>query len=262
MAVELKIFSFNLRTEVRSDGINYFEYRKPRILDVIEKESPDLIGFQEATDSMRNFLTESLFPLGYTVVGCGRSAYYRGESTMIAYKRNIMEMISAETKWLSATPSVAGSRFGGDQSDCPRVFTALTLKRHDVATPFIFLNTHLDHLGERARLLGAAEICQYLSEKAIPFVLTGDMNAEPDAPEITMFTERALCGAAVVDATANLGPTFHDFGRLLPDKAVKIDYIFTNIPCDVSRSYRVEDHPVDGVYISDHNPVCAFVTLE
>ncbi len=260
--MELKVMSFNLRTEVRSDGINYFSNRKPRILETIEREAPDLIGFQEATDSMRSFLVESLFPLGYTVVGCGRSEYYRGEATIVAYKRNIMEMISAETKWLSATPSVAGSSFGGDQSTCPRVFTAVTLKRHDVKAPFVFANTHLDHLGATARLLGAVEICQYLSEKELPFILTGDMNAEPDAPEIKAFTAHALCGRPVIDATADLGATFHDFGRLLPDKAVKIDYIFTDMPCDISRSYRVEDIPVDGLYISDHNPVCAFVTLE
>lgn len=259
--MELKIMSFNLRTEVRSDGINYFPNRKTRILSTIETESPDLIGFQEATDTMRAWLIESLFPIGYTVIGCGRSAYYRGESTIVAYKRSIFEMISAETRWLSLTPTVAGSNFGGDQSDCPRVFTALVLKRHDVAQPFAFVNTHLDHIGASARLLGAAEICGYLSEKNLPFVITGDMNATPETPEVGTFTSSTLCDSPVVDATANLGPTFHNFGRLAPEDCVKIDYIFTNLPCDISRSYRVEDIPVDGVYISDHNPVCAYVEL-
>ena len=259
--MELKVMSFNLRTEVRSDGMNYFPYRKPRILDTIEKESPDLIGFQEATDNMRAWLVEALFPLGYSVIGCGRSEYYRGEATIVAYKRNEMEMISAETRWLSATPTAAGSRFGGDQSDCPRVFTAVVLKRHDVEKPFLVLNTHLDHIGTDARLLGATEICAYVSEKNLPFVITGDMNATPDAPEIEMFTRHALCGRTVVDATAPLGPTFHAFGKIPQEEWVKIDYIFTDMPCDISRSYRVEDLAVDGLYISDHNPVCAFVTM-
>ena len=259
--MEMKIMSFNLRTEARSDGINYFPHRKSRILSAIETESPDLIGFQEATDTMRDWLIEALFPIGYTVIGCGRSAYYRGEATIVAYKRSIFEMISAETRWLSLTPTVAGSSFGGDQSDCPRVFTALVMKRHDVAQTFAFVNTHLDHLGASARLLGAAEICQYLSEKNLPFIITGDMNATPEAPEIALFTSRALCGRPVVDATANLGPTFHSFGKLAPEDCVKIDYIFTDLPCDISRSVRVEDVPVDGIYISDHNPVCAYVEL-
>ena len=135
------------------------------------------------------------------------------------------------------------------------------MKRHDVAQTFAFVNTHLDHLGASARLLGATEICQYLSEKGLPFIITGDMNATPEAPEIGAFTSRALCGRPVVDATANLGPTFHNFGRLAPEDCVKIDYIFTDLPCDISRSVRVEDVPVDGVYISDHNPVCAYVEL-
>ena len=60
--MEMKIMSFNLRTEARSDGINYFPHRKSRILSAIETESPDLIGFQEATDTMRDWLIEALFP--------------------------------------------------------------------------------------------------------------------------------------------------------------------------------------------------------
>ena len=259
--MEMKIMSFNLRTEARSDGINYFPHRKSRILSAIETESPDLIGFQEATDTMRDWLIEALFPIGYTVIGCGRSAYYRGEATIVAYKRSIFEMISAETRWLSLTPTVAGSSFGGDQSDCPRVFTALVMKRHDVAQTFAFVNTHLDHLGASARLLGAAEICQYLSEKNLPFIITGDMNATPEAPEIALFTSRALCGRPVVDATANLGPTFHSFGKLAPEDCVKIDYIFTNLPTDPTESYAVPDDDACGCYYSDHNALCAFVEL-
>ena len=41
----------------------------------------------------------------------------------------------------------------------------------------------------------------------------------------------------------------------------KIDYIFTDLTADKTESYRVEDAPVDGVYISDHFPVVAFVEV-
>jgi endonuclease/exonuclease/phosphatase family metal-dependent hydrolase len=55
-----------------------------------------------------------------------------------------------------------------------------------------------------------------------------------------------------------LGGTFHGFGKLLPDKTVKIDYIFTDMTCE--DSYIVEDVPVNGQFYSDHNAVCAIVS--
>jgi endonuclease/exonuclease/phosphatase family metal-dependent hydrolase len=87
------------------------------------------------------------------------------------------------------------------------------------------------------------------------------MNAIPGTPEIDAFTAYELGGKAVIDATATVGGTFHGFGHYTPEKAHKIDYIFTTLPCDTSKSYVVKDIPVDGLYISDHNPVCAYIDL-
>ena len=61
--------------------------------------------------------------------------------------------------------------------------------------------------------------------------------------------------------------TFHAFGKLtnyakkFGERAVKIDYIFTNLPTDVNESYALSDKPIDGIYISDHCPVVAFVEI-
>lgn len=255
---KIKVCTFNLRTDVESDGINKFTNRHGRVLDCIREQSPDVIGFQEALDSMREWLGDELSPLGYTVVGCGRNADMRGESVAVAFKRKTFELIRLENRWLSATPAVPGSTFGGDQSHCPRLFTAAILKANDCA-PFLFLNTHLDHKGKTARFLGAVEVMQYVSEVGLPFVITGDMNAYPGDSELKPFTEYTPCGRPVIDATEGLGGTFHSFGRRLPDNAVKIDYIYTDMPCDVAESYVVDDNGIDGVFISDHRPVCAFV---
>ena len=219
MAAKLKVFTFNLRVEAKSDGINTFSNRRGRVLDTIREYSPDIIGFQEANDDMRAWLIDSL--TDYTVVGCGRLADWRGESTVLAFKKHIFELISLENRWLSATPNIPASTFGGDQSHCPRILTAACLKHIDAEKPFIFLNTHLDHKGPTARLLGTIEIMQYLSEKGYHFIITGDMNARPDSREIAAFCEFSPCGRPVIDATAGLGGTFHAFGQRA--EAVKID---------------------------------------
>lgn len=258
MSAKIKVFTFNLRVEAAVDGINNFPNRRERILDTIREYAPDLIGFQEATDNMRAWLIDSL--TDYTVVGCGRGKDWRGESTVIAFKKHLFELISLEDRWLSATPDIPGSTFGGAQSGCPRILTAACLKHREAEEPFIFLNTHLDHKGKTARLLGAVEIMQYLSQKGRHFIITGDMNARPDSAAIAAFTEFRPCGEEVIDATRELGGTFHGFGHL--EEPIKIDYIFTDMPCSPKDSFIVPNEPINGIYISDHCPVCAFVTAK
>lgn len=259
MSAKLKIFTFNLRTCAKVDGINDFCNREGRILDTINSYSPDIIGFQEANDYIRRWLINNLSS-EYTLVGCGRNADYSGEAMMIAFKKHDFETISLDTRWLSATPSIPGSTFGGDQSGCPRLFTAVVLKHKEASKPFLFLNTHLDHKGKTARLLGAVEVVQYISDKKLPFIITGDMNAYPDTAEIAAFVASKPCGREVIDATSELGGTFHGFGTR--ENKIKIDYIFTDMPCDKSESFIIPDESVDGVYISDHHPVCSYIVAE
>ena len=253
-ATQLKIMSFNLRVDYAGDGINSFTNRFDRVVEVLEREQPDLIGFQEVTDSMRARLRDHL--PGYTVQGCGREKNYHGEAMLIAYRKDVVELISLENTWLSPTPAVPGSTFGGDQSNCPRMFTAALVKHNAISMPFYFINTHLDHAGAEARYLGAMQLVQYISARREYFVLTGDFNATPEAREITLITD-VLGPRGAVDCTAGLGGTFHNFGRLLPDRTVKIDYIFTDARC--TDSYVVEDIPVEGQFYSDHNAVCAMI---
>ena len=254
MSAKIKVFTFNLRINNKGDGINMFDNRTDRILECINTYQPDLIGFQEGNAHMRAFLRDHL--TDYTVVGCGRDKDYHGESAAIAFKKDAFELISLDTFWLSAQPHVPGSRYGGDQSSCPRVCTSAFLKHNDCEKPFWFYNTHLDHQGKTARLLGALQVIQYVSDRPEKFIMTGDFNALPDAPEIQVFTEH---GMGIVDATANLGGTFHNFGRR--ETFSKIDYIFTNLPTDPAESYAVEDDDSCGCFYSDHNALCAFVEV-
>lgn len=254
--MKLKVFTFNLRVAAKNDGINYFDFRRGRILETIKEHAPDIIGFQEVNDRMRLWLRDSLED--YILVGCGRNTDLGGEACVVAYKKDSFAMLNCETFWLSATPEIAGTRYGEDQSQCPRVATAVCLKHVEAKTPFLFINTHLDHKGSVARLLGSVQLLQYISKRKMPTVLTGDFNALPDTREICVITENEECG--LVDLTQDLGGTFHGFGtrEVMP----KIDYIFSNMKADPTESYAIEDKGVEGVYISDHYPVCAFIDVE
>ena len=252
----LKFMTFNLRVDNAGDGINAFTNRFDRVVEVLHRENPCVVGFQEVTDGMRARLRDCL--PGYTVQGCGREKNYHGESMLIAYRTQEVELLSLDNLWLSPTPRIPGSTFGGDQSGCPRMLTTALLKHNECAMPFRFVNTHLDHVGAQARYLGAMQLVQLISGYHEKFVLTGDFNATPEAPEIKLITE-ALASRGTVDCTANLGGTFHNFGRYAPERRSKIDYIFTNGEC--KNAYIVPDVPVNGQYYSDHFAVCAEIAL-
>ena len=257
MAEKIKICSFNLRCETPNDGINQFSRgRCDRVIELIQNESPDVIGFQEMTSSMYTFLRDRLSE--YSFFGCGRNNDYRGESTAIAVKNDGFSVISYETFWLSFTPNVPGSTFGADQSPCPRTATSLLIHRVGSSECFRAVNTHLDHVGERARILGISAIMQYISKLPEKFVLTGDFNATPDSSVIAALNGMEHFGRTVRDLTENVGGTFHGYGAL--KEPAKIDYIFSDADYEPAESKLVAYPPVNGVYVSDHHPV--FATLK
>ncbi|MBQ9783343.1 MAG: endonuclease/exonuclease/phosphatase family protein [Clostridia bacterium] len=251
--MKLKIMTFNLRTDVKNDGVNYFPNRQERILETIQAEQPDLIGFQEAKEMARAFLKKNLSDT-YTVLGCGRDQDYRDEACLVAYRTESFDLINLETRFLSTAPTVPGSRYeGSDQSRCSRLFVHAELIHRDMTEPIHFFNTHLDHKGKSAMLLGMNQILQRISGCSGPFVLTGDMNALPDSDCIRM----ALSYEGMKDATASIPHSFHGYGAYT--EGHKIDYIFTN--GKPLSAYPVEDIPVEGVYISDHYPICAWLEV-
>ena len=253
--MELKIMTFNLRCINGGDGINEFENRKPKVLSAISSESPDLIGFQEATDAQREFLRKNLSE-SYIVLGCGRKANYYGEAVPLAFKRDLFELISFETFWLSDTPCVAGSRYeNSDQSSCARLTVHAELISKELSSPIHFFNTHLDHKGAEARLWGMRAIIEKIANIKGDYVLTGDFNARPYSPEISEI--KNTTAFKCLEATENIDHTFHGFGAIDADH--KIDYIFTNRPS--SNAYTVTQPADDGIYISDHHPVCAIIEI-
>ena len=265
--MKISVMSFNLRVNVESDGINSLNNRRGRILETVKKHSPDIIGFQEVEDDTREWLRDSLPE--YFVAGCGRNFDYMGESVPVAFRRDSFEMISCENFALSPTPEIMGTRFiDVGQSECPRMATALKLKHREVCEPFIFVNTHADHHAPEARALEFSLLIKYMSQKGDRCILTGDLNTLPSEPILRIFSENQ--SLAFTEAPAEIEETFHAFGRVgkssywlekYGEEKVKIDYIFTTPSISAKSAFAVEDEGVDGVYISDHRPIIAFVEI-
>jgi endonuclease/exonuclease/phosphatase family metal-dependent hydrolase len=255
----MKLVTFNIRCDYNQDGINSFEYRKPYILTKINHESPDILCFQEVLPHVAAWLKEVL--TDYYIIGCGRDELLMNEQTSIAYKKTSYNLIQAETFWLSETPYIPGSRYP-NQSDCPRVCTMALFQELASNKLIRIYNTHLDHIGRDARALGLEQIMRHIGELnsnecrfvQAPSILTGDFNAFPDSIELQKLTLYPdLC-----DLTGSIPGTFHDYGKIpIPEK---IDYIIAQ-SCIQCIEVSVWDECHQGIYLSDHYPVCADLQL-
>ena len=252
----IKTASYNLRMENHHDGKNMFTYRTPLIKDVIRRESPDIVGFQEVLPHMLDWLIKT-FP-EYVVVGCGRGSDYTDEANPVMFKKDLFNFLGYDMFWLSETPNIPGSRYA-EQSPCPRICVVITLKHKDSPHPFRFYNTHLDHESDTARKLGMTAILKRMEEDKkrldVPHILVGDMNAYPNSETIRYIRE---CKTRdFIDLTEAISGTYHGYGKV----ADKIDYIFSDAGTKYADARAWTDE-VGGVYLSDHYPVSAVIELE
>ena len=251
----MKIVTFNIRGDFGVDGANNFCHRKPLILKKLRQAQPDIVGFQEVLPHVAAWMRAELPE--YDVIGCGREPALGGEQATIIFRRDKFTMIEMHTFWLSPTPYQPGSRYA-EQSWCPRTATELLLMRNTDAKVFRVINTHLDHEGTEARRLGLGQILRHIDSASLfpdaPVILMGDFNASPDSAELQAFTAHP----GYVNAAADVGTTFHDFMRQ-PD-GPQIDYIFLREFGQVGHQEKWLEAE-DGVYLSDHYPVCIEVMM-
>lgn len=104
-------------------------------------------------------------------------------------------------------------------------------------------------------------------EPGAAFLLAGDLNAPPEAPEVTELLE-PVAGLRPVDAWTAGNPTepgrtwdndgnpFTE-GQGMPDG--RVDYVIVAGDCEVRRARIVCDRPLTGVHASDHYGVLAEV---
>lgn len=249
---ERKIMTFNIRVPSDQDGENHARFRSERILSMLRREEPDVIGFQEVTDDVWDWLEQALLP-DYCLLGCGRYADCRGEGTPIAFRRDRFRLHGMERFWLSDTPRIPGSRYeGSDQSHCPRMAVSLLLQERETGAFVTVVNTHTDHRGEQSRILAMRQLLEYLRSKQGHRILMGDLNALPDSEEICTFRQGSA-PLGIQDVSADSGVTFHGFGHA--EHPAKIDYLFTDLPA--VECHAVSEHPTDGLYYSDHYAIVA-----
>jgi len=263
--LELNVMTFNIRLDVASDSLNSWQYRKDVAAQAVRTNDIDILGMQEVLANQMNDLKERLPE--YAAVGVGRDdGVDRGEFSPLFYKKDKFTEIESGTFWVSETPEIAGSK-GWDASYI-RVATWAILKEKETGKQVFAINTHLDNDGLIARKEGGNLIIKKAQElgKGLPIILTGDFNDTPDSEAIkniidTTHPNYLIDTKSIAVKKSGTDWTFHDFGRLPENERPLIDYIFISNKIKI-QDYIVLPDMIDGIYVSDHKPVVAKLTIE
>lgn len=250
----LKMMTYNIRLDVASDGENAWPNRKDFFASQVQFYSPDIFGVQEA---MPNQVAEIALALPeYNKFGVGRENEGKGEACTIYYKKDRFHLQESGTFWLSETPNIVSR---GWDAACNRVCTYGLFKDKNSKTTFWVFNVHLDHMGNEARVKGVQLILSKMKEintRKYPVFLMGDLNSEPDTPQIAEI-KKEMDDTRDVSKEKPFGPsgTFNGFKHSEP-VTLLIDYIFVS----KNSGLKIKKHAVlsdskDLKYPSDHLPV-------
>ena len=239
---------------------NTWKVRKTRIKQLIQQESPDLIGTQECSYRLVSDL-QSLLP-EYDWIGLGREGGSKNEYVAIFFKKDRFEVIAYDHFWLSDTPDVIGSTTWNHV--VPRMATWVLFRDLKTNKQFYHINTHLDHESAEAREKGADLIVQKTSEflEEVPIILTGDFNTGKDSAPYQRLTKDGVFVDtwyfADKQVNSQLG-TFNNFKDHSGSKT-RIDWILVQGSVSVNQ-VKIADDTYDGLFPSDHFPVIADINL-
>ena len=252
----LRIMSFNIRLPAESDGVDYWETRKPLAVRMLREQQPDVIGLQELVKAQADYLARELPQ--YAWFGRGREADGGGEHMGVFYRKDRLKVIESGDFWLSDTPDVAGSITWGHPH--PRMVTWALFEQRSDGRRFYLFNTHLPYRDEdeAARLKGAQAIARHLATLPddVPVVLTGDFNTTPDSDAHAVLAGTLQDAWTTAPRVEGIDATFHGFtGKA--DR--RIDWIFVRgaqLESITSVTTRWNHR-----YPSDHFPLVATLRL-
>lgn len=251
----MRVMTFNLRFENDQDGENAWIYRRDLVIKLIMKYAPDILGTQEGRQTQLEYLQKNL--PDYTM-HAPRSRVWDDtcQYPTLFIRRSTTKILEGGELWLSKTPETHRSK--NWDSAFPRMISHAKVELINLRKIFHVAVTHLDHMGETARLKQAEMIARWVGEQSKPVILMGDFNDSPESkahqaltgPETGLNDSWQIMGFSEGEA----GFSHHGFtGK--PQQA-RIDWILNTRPPDVTHVRMVHD-AFGSRYASDHFPVYA-----
>jgi endonuclease/exonuclease/phosphatase family metal-dependent hydrolase len=241
--------SFNIRrigTEINK--LDTWNYRKYKLTDLINKESPDILCLQEDNLEQQKFIQKQT---GMLFVG-----HYSGSKNDGQINEYNSIFFSTKLKLLSYKYLFLGdnlkkkSKFIG-QSKYYRTISIARFQNTLTQNIICVYNTHLDHLSEDVRIKSIKLINTNVNKRE-KYVLCGDFNISSKDKAYTVLTKYFQ------DKHAGLKnkKTILDWAGIF-GKRYKMDFILSNIQC--KNSVIITDQYVaknkSKRYFSDHIPI-------
>ena len=253
-AQDLKVMTYNIRLDVKSDGENSWSNRKDFFSSQIKFYEPAIFGVQEAMPIQISDLTTSLPE--YDHIGIGRDGVGKGEASAIFFDKSRFKVSNEQTFWLSETPDKVSK--GWDASYI-RICTFGLFQDKQTKQTFWVFNTHLDNNGVAARTNGIELILakmKKVNKKNYPVILTGDFNSEPDTP-LLINLKKVMTDTRDVSEAKPFGPIGSFNGFKFDEPVTRlIDYIFVDNSKRIKvKKYAVLSDSKNLKYPSDHLPV-------
>lgn len=236
----MRIMSFNLKTGEMSNE------RTANAIAMIKKYSPDLLGVQEGNNKWMSSLKSALSD-DYGCIGVGRDANLGGEHCAIFYKKSEFNVIESDTKWLSDTPDVSGSKY--ESSDYIRIVTWAVFERKSDGKQFVYANTHLDWgaLQQQCNVL-----MNFMKKYDYPMFLTGDFNMRSSNSAYQSLVKFGF------QDSLNKADYFYATEQGRTDwQSSTIDHCMVKTDLYYVSEYRVCDEGINGQQVSDHYPIYA-----
>jgi len=177
-----------------------------------------------------------------------------GKLVKILYNSYTLSLEKSDTIWLSETPNVPGSMSWDTAHQ--RVMSWGIFATKNLAEKnfkFLFINTHLDHIGEISRLKSCAvilpEVSKIIQQEKLPVILSGDFNSGKYSNIWNCFTENDFLKDSIHGASNIYNPiqyTFHNFhGIHINSFWLRfLQYMFFGFSCTLPHLWR---HRTEGV---------------
>ena len=259
-AFEVKVCTFNIRYDSGVDGINSWENRKSLLVNYLNSEEIDIICLQEVLYHQYNYFKREFEE--YQAVGVGRNdGKTKGEFAPIFFKKNKFELLDKGTFWLSENPNKVGSK--GWDADQPRIATWILLKEAKTSKRFIVVNTHFDNIGKVAKVNSADLLVRWVESQSLPVILTGDFNESPQSVSYDVIVGDNGIKDSYIIAKKRKGVdySFHNFNKIPVEQRRKIDYVFVKGVKKVKQVHIPREKALNGVFLSDHNPVLSILSF-
>ena len=240
----MKILTLNLRHDN-----DYWEERKPLVVDLIQEHQPDVIGFQEVWMPIQqaHLILEGVEGAPYSIYVSAKQAHHGKEGIAIASRLPVSDF-----EYLNLP--------GGE-----RVAQRLLIDVN--GEQICFVNTHLHHMpidSEIERLPQMRAILKWLENVNTPTIITGDMNTIPESE--TMRLAKAGYDSAY-EQVHGKEPDFTFPAPLVEDSYVglptMIDYILISSDTLKATSARVVGDQAQGtnpkLSPSDHCGIVASI---